>query len=103
VTLMEFTMIPLDKGPSLSQFVADVLDIVDTSGLAYQLTPMGTIVEGKWDDLLSLLDRCFKATASNSERISLSVKFDHRTGDESRLVKKIESVESKLGRKLRTQ
>ena len=59
MTLMEFSMIPLDKGISLSTYVAEVLDIVDESGLDYRLNPMGTVVEGDWDDLLSLLTRCF--------------------------------------------
>ena len=40
-------MSPLDKGESLSQYVARSLDIIDKSGLPYQLTPMGTIIEGE--------------------------------------------------------
>lgn len=103
MTIMQFTVIPLDKGPSLSRFVAEVLDVVDNSGLNYRLTPMGTIVEGEWDETLSLLDKCFKTVEPVSERLSISVTFDHRRGGESRLSKKIESVEQKLGRKLRTE
>jgi uncharacterized protein (TIGR00106 family) len=100
---MEFTIVPLDKGTSLSHFVARVLDIVDKSGLDYRLTPMGTVVEGEWDDLVDLLNRAFKAVEPASERLILSVKFDHRKDAENRLIKKIESVEKKLGRKLKTQ
>ena len=61
MTLMEFTMIPLDKGDSFSEYVAGILDIVDESGLDYRLNPMGTVVEGEWDDLIALLDTCFKS------------------------------------------
>ena len=43
--LVEFAMFPTDSTESKSKFVAKVLDIVDQSGLAYQLTPMGTIIE----------------------------------------------------------
>ena len=57
MTLMEFTMIPLDKGASFSKYVARTLDIVDQSGLDYQLTPMGTVVEGEFSDLLVLLEK----------------------------------------------
>ena len=101
-TLMEFSMFPLDKGASLSSHVAKVLDVVDSSGLVYRLTPMGTIVEGEFDELQRLLSACFSTLAPASTRISLSVKFDYRQGEEPRLEKKIESVEEKLGRKLRT-
>jgi len=98
MTLMEFTMIPLDKGPSFSPYVARVLSIVDESGLPYRLNPMGTVVEGEWEDLLALLTRCFRALEKDSERISLSVKFDHRTGVTGALDKKVKSVEDQAGR-----
>jgi uncharacterized protein (TIGR00106 family) len=102
MTLMELAMIPLDKGDSFSKYVAKSLDIIDLSGLDYRLTPMGTVIEGDWDDLLALLDRCFKALEEVSDRISISVKFDHRKGKTGRLSGKIKSVEHKLGRALKT-
>lgn len=102
MVLMEFTVVPLDKGASLSQYVAMVLDVVDKSGLAYQLTPMGTVVEGDWPDLMTLLDKCFHTAEAVSDRITISVKFDYRKGTDGRLHSKIESVERRLGRKLKT-
>lgn len=102
-TLMELTMIPLDKGSSFSKYVANSLDIIDGSGMDYQLTPMGTIVEGEWSDLLSLLDKCFNALSEVSDRISVSVKFDHRKGRKGRLKSKVQSVEEKVGRRLKTE
>jgi uncharacterized protein (TIGR00106 family) len=101
-TLMEFSIVPLDKGPSLSPFVALVLDVVDKSGLSYRLTPMGTVVEGEWPDLVALLNRCFETVAPVSERLIVSSKFDYRTGNTSRLTRKTKSVEEKLGRTLST-
>lgn len=102
MTLMEFTIIPLDKGASLSKYVARVLDIVDRAGLDYRLTPMGTVVEGEWAELLVLLDSCFAAVRDMSDRISLSVTFDYRKGGEGRLTSKIRSVEEKVGRSLKS-
>ncbi|MEW6186121.1 MAG: MTH1187 family thiamine-binding protein [Thermodesulfobacteriota bacterium] len=98
MTLMEFSMIPLDKGDSFSVYVARILDIVDQSGLAYRLNPMGTVVEGEWEDLLALLTRCFRALEQDCARISLQVKFDHRKGLDSRIESKIQSVLAKVGR-----
>ena len=98
MTLMEFSMIPLDKGPSFSDYVARILTIVDQSGLDYRLNPMGTVVEGQWDDLLALLTRCFRDLEQDSDRISLQVKFDHRKGSDLRIESKIRSVQSKAGR-----
>jgi len=101
MTLMEFQMIPLDKGSSFSKYVARTLDIVDNSGLDYRLTPMGTVVEGEWEDLMALLTECFRALEEVSDRVSVSAKFDHRAGKTGRLNSKIESVEKSLGREVR--
>ncbi len=102
MTLMELTMIPLDKGASFSKYVAQSLDIIDSSGLDYLLTPMGTIIEGEWPELLALLDKCFSNFADQSDRVSVSVKFDYRKNKTGRLKGKVKSVEQKLGRTLKT-
>ena len=98
---MEFSLIPLDKGTSLSQYVARVLTVVDESGLDYRLNPMGTVVEGEWEDLITLLARCFHTIQEDSDRISIQAKFDYRKGVSGALTAKIRSVEAKAGRSFR--
>ena len=101
MTLMEFSIFPLDKGVSLSKYVAKMLTIIDESGLDYRMNPMGTVVEGEWDDLLSLLSRCFRRLEKDSDRISIIAKFDYRKGVSGALDSKIKSVENKAGRTFR--
>lgn len=98
MALMEFSMIPLDKGSSFSPYVARILTLVDGSGLEYRLNPMGTVVEGEWDELLALLTRCFHDLEKDSDRISLTAKFDCRKGVTGALKNKIRSVEGKAGK-----
>lgn len=102
MTLMEFSIIPLDKGDSFSPFVARILRVVEDGGLEYRLTPMGTVVEGEWTELLALLDRCFRELEKDSGRIYLQAKFDHRKGVKGALNSKIKSVEEKAGHSFRT-
>ena len=101
MALMEFSMIPLDKGMSLSRFVAKVLAVVDESGLDYRLNPMGTVVEGQWDELLGLLTACFRTLEKDSDRISIQAKFDCRKDVTGALARKIQSVEDSAGRSFR--
>ena len=101
MALMDFSIFPLDKGESLSDYVAKVLNIVDESGLDYRLTPMGTVVEGEWDDLLALLTQCFRTLEKESNRISIQARFDWRRGVQGALKKKVRSVEDKVGRSLK--
>lgn len=99
--LLEFSMSPLSKGESVSEYVARSLDIIDHSGLDYQLHAMGTVVEGELDQVLGVLRKCFEAMQSDCDRITCTAKFDYRKGSQGRLVAKVESVEQKLGRSLR--
>ena len=102
MVLLEFAMTPHGKGESLSPYVARILDIIDRSGVAYQLTPMGTILEGSWDEVMGVVGDCFRALEADCPRIAMNLKMDYRVGDESRLRSKVDAVEKQLGRKLRT-
>jgi uncharacterized protein (TIGR00106 family) len=101
MTLMEFSLIPLDKGESLSRYIGGTLDIVHESGLDYRLNPMGTVVEGDWDELLRLLTRCFRALEKESNRIIVHANFDFRKGVTGTIERKIKSVEEKAGHEFR--
>ena len=58
VILLEFSMTPLTKGESVSKYVARSLDIIDKSGLEYRLNPMGTVIEGEWDEVFDVVRKC---------------------------------------------
>lgn len=100
--LCEFSMFPLDRGESLSPYVARSLDIIDQSGLSYELHAMGTILEGEYDEVMAVVKKCFEVMAQDCGRISCSLKFDWRRGKSGRLRAKVESVERKVGRRLKT-
>lgn len=102
MVMLEFSMFPTTQGESKSRYVARILDIIDRSGLPYQLTPMGTIIEGEWNEVMGVVTRCFEALEPDCPRINTQIKIDYRAGAESRMKAKVESVESRLGRKLST-
>ncbi len=96
--LLEFSMTPLDKGESVSAYVARSLDIIDRSGLPYKLGPMGTTIEGEWEEVMAVVKQCYERMGTDCNRISLVLKADIRKHAENRLSGKITSVEQKLGR-----
>jgi uncharacterized protein (TIGR00106 family) len=100
--LLEFAMSPHGQGESVSRHVARILDIIDRSGVPYQLTPMGTILEGDWEVVMAVVTECFRALQADCARIGMNLKIDYRAGSESRLRSKIDAVEGHVGRKLRT-
>lgn len=102
MVLVEFSMSPLGKGESVSQYVSRSLDIIDRSGLPYQLTPMGTIIEGEWDEVFAVIKACLDRMSADCARITTSIKVDYRAGASGRLTSKVNAVQQKLGRELAT-
>ncbi len=99
--LVQFSVVPLGTGESISGQVARILDLVDGSGLSYRLTAMGTIVEGEWDVVMTLIRRCHEEALRGAPRALTTVIIDDRPGKTDRITEKIRSVETKLGRELR--
>lgn len=98
--LAEFSMSPMDQGESVSKHVARSLEIIAASGVPYRLGPMGTCLEGSWDEVFGVIKQCYDRMAQDSRRIACSIKLDIRTGHENRLSGKIAKVEHLLGREL---
>jgi uncharacterized protein (TIGR00106 family) len=102
MALLEFSITPLGSGQSVSTYVARAVDLIDKSGLDYRLHAMGTVVEGEIGPLLDLLRRCVEAVAADCDRVSVSAKLDYRRGHAGALDAKVQSVEKRLGRALKT-
>ena len=101
MVLLEFSIAPTGQGESLSAHVARVLDLIDKSGLPYQLTPMGTILEGEWAQVMGVVTQCFELLAAEFPRVGVQIKVDYRAGPAGRLKAKTAKVEQHLGRKLK--
>jgi len=99
--LLEFSMFPTSdecrEGSSVSKQVAKIIDAIDKSGVPYQLTPMGTIIEAtSMKEALDIIELAYEQL--NCDRIYSSLKFDIRKNCENRLKTKIDSVEKVLNR-----
>jgi len=97
--LLEFSMFPTDKGESVSPYVSRIIDMIDKSGIAYQLTPMGTVVETEtMKEALLIIEKAYEELEPDCDRVYSSLKFDIRKGRSDRLTQKIASVEKVLER-----
>jgi uncharacterized protein (TIGR00106 family) len=94
--IIEFSIFPMDKGESLSPYVARALKMIQNSGLPYEMNPMGTCVEGEWSEVMALVDQCFQELEKDCNRINLSLKADYRKGLSGRMKSKVKSVKEKL-------
>ena len=95
-TLIDFSIFPLDKGKSVSPYVAKAVSIIKDSGLDYLLGPMGTSIEGNWDEVMGVVNHCFEELKKDCERIHITIKADYSKGSAGRIKVKVRSVEEKL-------
>jgi len=100
--LLEFSMFPTSddcrNGASVSAQVSKIIDVIDKSGVAYQLTPMGTIVEtDTMQEALDIIGLAYKQL-EGCDRVYSSLKFDIRKNTKNRLKTKIDSIEKSLDR-----
>ena len=102
MVLLEFSITPLGMSESVGQYVARAVDVIDRSGLNYQLHAMGTTVEGDLDQVLAVLKNSIEELAKDCSRLSISAKLDYRANRSGMLSAKPAAIEKRLGRKLKT-
>jgi len=88
------------EGSSVSKQVSKIIDVIDRSGVPYQLTPMGTIIEASsMKEALGIIELAYEKLES-CDRVSSPLKFDIRKNCKNSLKTKIESVEKVLNREV---
>lgn len=98
--LASFAVIPLGIGEELKEAVADILSIIDESGLSYKLGAMQTTVEGDEAEVMALIMRCHRRMRELAPRVLTNITIDDRADASDRLAGKVSDVEGVLGRKL---
>ncbi|WP_372752300.1 MTH1187 family thiamine-binding protein [Labilibaculum sp.] len=96
--LMEFAIFPTDKGDSVSKQVSKVVELIRESGISYQLTAMGTLIEtNALPEALALINRCYEVLEVDSDRVYCTMTMDIQKNKNNRLTRKVESIENKIG------
>jgi len=96
--LLEFAIFPTDKGDSVSKQVSKVIELIRESGISYQLTAMGTLIEtDTLPEALALVNSCYDVLEEDSERVYSTMTMDIQKNKHNRLKTKVEAIENKIG------
>ncbi|MBQ6813398.1 MAG: MTH1187 family thiamine-binding protein [Methanobrevibacter sp.] len=96
----DFCILPMGiEGTEIGEYVTKAVEIIEKSGLNYQLTAMGTQIET--DDLKKLYEVCGEVQEAIFEmgcgRVYSVLKIDDRRDKENRTLEaKIKTVEDKM-------
>ena len=91
--IVDFTVVPIGVGVSLSRYVAACEGVLAASGLSHTLHANGTGVEGEWDEVFAAIRACHERVhAMGAPRISTVVKVGTRTDRDQSMADKVKSV-----------
>ena len=97
--IVDFCLIPLGVGVSLSDYIAACEQILQEEGLQVELHANGTNIEGEWDTVMRAIKKChLRVHEMGAPRISTSLKVGTRTDRSQTSAEKVRSVEEKMKR-----
>ena len=94
--LASFSVVPVGIGEELKEYVADVIRIIEKSGLDYRLGSMETTIEGESDQVWEIIRKCHKRMRELAPRVLTHIAIDDRMGARNRLQGKVQDVEKIL-------
>ncbi|TXK83671.1 MTH1187 family thiamine-binding protein [Paenibacillus sp. N3.4] len=99
MAIAEFTIIPIGtETTSLSGYVADLhKELEKHTDITFQMTAMGTILEGSLDRLFEVIQAVHEVPFLNgAQRVSTSIKIDDRRDKSASISQKMQSVADRL-------
>ncbi len=100
MAVAQVSVVPVGTaGASISRHVAHCLDVLDKTGLKYELGPMGTAIEGDLRDLLEAIARMHESTFGDDVvRVLTTVVIDDRRDKPLTMAGKLAAVRGRRGK-----
>ena len=99
MTIAEVSIVPLGtRTPAVSQYVARAVKILEREkDIKYELTAMGTIMEGDLDRILAVAKKMHEGTFGEGVvRVLTTIKIDDRRDKVRGMKEKVDSLKKKL-------
>ena len=94
--IVDFTIIPIGVGVSVSSYIARCIDIIEKSGLTYQLHANGTNIEGEWDKVFAAVKDCHNEMHKmGAPRVHTELRIGTRIDKDQSMQDKLDSVNGK--------
>ena len=100
MAMIEVSIVPVGTTtPSISQYVARAVQLLrGEKDIKYELTAMGTIIEGDFERILTLAGKMHQsAFETGVMRVVTTIKIDERRDKPSSISGKLDAVKRRLG------
>jgi uncharacterized protein (TIGR00106 family) len=92
--LVSFSVVPIGVGTEMSELIAEIVGLLEQSGLAYRLGPMETTVEGPPEEVMAVVMGCHHHLKQQAPRVVTHIAIDDRSGYTDQLAAKVDSVQA---------
>jgi uncharacterized protein (TIGR00106 family) len=99
MAIAEISVVPLGtKTPSVSQYVARAVKVLEREkDMRYEITAMGTIIEGDLDSILAVVKKMHEgAFGEGVARVITIIEIDDRRDKAQGMKEKVDSLKKKL-------
>jgi uncharacterized protein (TIGR00106 family) len=99
MAIAEISVVPLGtKTPSVSRYVARAIKVLEKhKEVKYEITAMGTIIEGDLDRILVVVRKMHEETFGEGvSRVVTTIKIDDRRDKPQSMKGKVDSIRKKL-------
>jgi uncharacterized protein (TIGR00106 family) len=91
--IADLCIVPMGVGPSVSAHIREVRDIIDASGLTYDMHANGTNIEGEMVAVTATIETCCERLHElGIERIFCTMSFSTRTDKAQTMADKLASL-----------
>jgi len=95
--IVDFCVIPIGVGCSLSSYIAECQRILKQAGLTFELHAGGTNIEGEWDDVMAAVKNCHeKLHEIGAPRVHTSIHLSTRHDKDQSMEDRVNSVKAKI-------
>ncbi len=100
MAIVALSVTPIGTGsPSVGEYVAEAIRVIERSGLRYEMNAMHTVIEGDLEAILRLVPAIHSACfARGARRVSTVMKIDDRRDAPSSIEGKVRSVHERMRR-----
>ena len=100
MALAEISVIPIGTPTSsIGDWIAEAVKVLEDEGVGYEISPMGTLIEGNVEDIFRVVDKMHASAFSRGvNRVLTTLTIDDRHDKEVTMKSKVASVKRRLER-----
>ena len=98
MAIAEITVIPVGTpSPSIGDWIAEAVKVLEKEGIKYEVSPAGTIIEGKKSDIFRAASKMHSAVFKKGiKRVVTTIVIDDRRDKKVSMKSKVASVKKRF-------